>query len=333
MPLQTLHPSEITDHRICPKKSHLKNTIGLRRTKQAAPLRRGIAGHNAFAAIMQGIPPEQVLQDVCEYYNDDPLEGEIIGRLIIGYLWYYQADQFEPIEMESRSAKLINPETNHSSTTHGMELTAKYAYQKNGLTYFLKHKFASSGRDFGSGSAEFFNLKMDSEIGYNLLVAHQLDIDVVGYIVDVIKKPSIKPRKLTLKELEEIEDTGVYCGEPADDETRAAVHELIVARAAVKKGKPAIEIVEPFHLFGARVLRSIEDDPSRYFERVEIYLAPNELEEFASDLWQVHKSKQAGFFPRNPSACQQRGECEFLPVCGQCLDITRPIDGYYYKNK
>jgi hypothetical protein len=330
--MQTLTPSEITDHRVCAKKDYLKNRVGLRRQRMSAPLRRGIAGHNAFAAIIQGTPPDEVLEQVCEFYNDDPLEGEIIGRLILGYLWYYQDDQFEPVEMKSRHAKLINPDTGHSSTTHNMTLTAKYSYNRNGLSYFLKHRFSSSGRDFGAGSPEFFNLKMDSEIGYNLLIAQQLGIDVIGYVVDVIKKPSIKPRKFTLKEIDEIQETGNYCGETADDETRAAIHELMTARAAVKKNKPALDIVEPFHLFGARLLRDIEQTPEKYFQRVEIFLSPNELEEFAADIWQVHKSKQAGFFPRNPSACQQRGECEFLPVCGQCLDPLQPIDGYYYHN-
>lgn len=325
----TITPHELADYRTCPRKYQLAHVYNLRRNAAPAAQRRGIAGNIAFAAIMQGADPETVLKQVCEYYADDPVQGEIMGRLILGYLWHYQNDRFQPIDIAQRDCKLLNPETGHASTTHQLQLTAKYAYKQDGLVYLLKHKFASTARDFSFGTPDYWHLRMDTELQYNLLVSNILGLDVVGYVVDVVKQPSIKPRKFALRDLQEIADNGTYCNERASGDLIRQCSELLAERATQKKEKTPVDIAEPPYLFGARLQTEIETNPEKFFQRVIVYLSQQELEEAANDIWQAYKSKQAGWYPRNPAACTTRGECVYLPICGRCADPTEPIDGYH----
>ncbi len=141
-------------------------------------------------------------------------------------------------------------------------------------------------------------LRNDAQISRYLRAARALGHDVTKVIYDVIKKPAIRPRQVTKAEMALANSAGDYCG--------------------MKLTGPCPDKETP-KMYGARLLADLLARPGFYFARVEVARLDGDLEEFAQDQWQtqqdIRQAMNACRFFRNPAACLEPFNCEYLDVC------------------
>jgi hypothetical protein len=171
-------------------------------------------------------------------------------------------------------------------------------------TCLYDHKTTSQSIDDLNG---FFwrSLQVDSQHQHYELLAWLNGIRFDRIVWDVARKPSIRPRKLSKAERDQLATASTWQGVPISSES---------AEEAIQEGRENVE------LFEARVRREVLESPDRYYARRTVVRSRPELAEFAGELFQVGQSmeqaRRLGRHYRNPSACLQYGTpCEYLDLC------------------
>jgi hypothetical protein len=135
-----------------------------------------------------------------------------------------------------------------------------------------------------------------------LLLANELKVDRV--IWDVVRKPRIRPKKISAAIAKEVQDTGTYCGATMDP------HDLIIA----------LQKQESPFMYEARVIESMLEEPAAYLARRSIPRLDNELVDYATEVWtigqEMRKARVDGANYQNESACFiYNRPCEYLGIC------------------
>lgn len=174
------------------------------------------------------------------------------------------------------------------------------------------------------------HLALDSQISLYWNAAKQLGYPVRGMLYDIIKRPMLAPKLLTIKESLQFMDEGAYYGRLFDVDkdawkVGADDHmETVAISPAAKEGE--FRIRETNMMYAARVGETMLEQYAQYFRQIEIPRTRFELMESHDDLqftvqqldW--HKSKD--LWPRNTSACRSRfGLCQYFDIC---------VNGGYY---
>lgn len=125
---------------------------------------------------------------------------------------------------------------------------------------------------------------------------------------DVIRKPSISPKKITKAEIRAVVSLGEYFGlkvSEADKQTFVAGGER-----------------ETVAMYEARLLHDCTvERPEWYFARRSVPRMDSEILDYARDLWQhsqdiLYTRQQERLPPRNSGACMLYGSpCKFLGIC------------------
>lgn len=232
-----------------------------------------------------------------------------VAALITGYdqHWGPTQSQWLTTEVEKSFAiRLINPSTGKRSRTflHAGKIDA--LAEKDGDKYLIEHKTTSDGIDEPS-SPYWRRLSIDTQINGYMLAGAVSGVQIKGCLYDVIRKPEIRPKKLTMKEVSQLNVNLTYLDEPIDADD-------------VRDLKLDPEYRETPNLYAIRLLKDIGSRPGWYFQRKLIYLSAKDIEEYAQELWldaeDIRISRTQGDIRRNAQACNNFGRaCEYLDLC------------------
>lgn len=253
----------------------------------------------AFAAISESLPEPK-----------DWTKRAACRGLIQGYLKHWGEAQrqikVKHVEIELQG-RLPNIHTNRMSRTFDLAGKLDKVVEIDGKTILVDHKTTSL--DICSPDTDYWQqLIIESQPSMYDILLRQHGILIDKAIWDVTKKPTIKPRRITKAEKEEMLSTNQWMG-----------FEL--------PGTFDIEDLEKENewLYGQRVARDALDFPEKYFARRDVPRTKRDLVRFLEDIWQVashvRESKKREHWPRNPGACMLYGSrCEYLELCSETSD-------------
>ena len=237
---------------------------------------------------------------------------ETIRGVMAGYVARWGAEPIEAVEVEGQfHLPIVNLKTGRKSRTMTNAGKRDVIVRWKGKLYGMDHKTTSE--DFSDPAGSFWQrLTLDSQISNYMLSAHQEGKALAGMIWDVIKRPSIKPKKIVKKskagvgDVEEIETYGTYYGTYISH-----------------RSPPDFETPE---FFGARVKHETIANPDKYFARRPIPRLDADLIEFGKKLWDIatdiREKRRNKRWHKNDGACFNFSTaCPYLPLCSGCSEI------------
>lgn len=254
--------------------------------------------------------------DKLESLDLEALTHSTIRALVIGYAETYFDEQWQAVAVESEfRLPILNPDAERLSSSrtydHAGKLDLVVESPSRPGYYLMDHKTTSE--DISPGNDFWKRLFLATQPSHYQFACWQAGIELAGCVWDVIRKPSIRPRKVTKAEREELAN-GTYQGIALRYEYRG-------------------EETETPYLYGLRVLADIRHQPDKYFQRQIVPRSKHEMLEFARDLFGtaslIRRSTSEGKFYRTGAthACMMYGKsCEYLDLC---CGFSNEGDGRY----
>lgn len=257
------------------------------------PLQVGQAWHRAFHAQQTGRDPYAEI----DARAPSPLWIEKLRRLFAAYAWHWK-DQ--PLEFDA------------SEHTFRTEIAgSEFEGQLDGIVWMdgrrgiIERKTTSDGLD--SESAYWDRLRLDVQTG---IYSSAIDFRPDFILYDVVRKPTINPKRLTKAECSRMTKELVTSGSAAYFGEHFDVHQLhdllIVGRESVE-------------LYGARLTADIGDRPDFYFARRPVDRTAGDYAALHDDLRMqvdiIERARDTDSFPRNPDSCAAFGRCAFFGIC------------------
>src|SRR5262249_7684588 len=130
---------------------------------------------------------------------------------------------------------------------------------------------------------------------------------LTGVLYDVIRKPEIRPKRLSLKETSMVRMSSMYSN-------------MRLSPAAYQQFSLAGDFRETPEMFQARLIQDTLERPDWYFGRQVITRLDQELLTYAEELWRTTKdirlAESSGDNRRNDKACFAfHRPCEYLGLC------------------
>lgn len=299
--MELLTNSRMSCMKTCLRKAYYRYELGIGRDRDSQPLRMGQAVHVGLDVRGQGGSVDEAILKATTGYLLIPewaepeeweVERQIVARLISGYYWRYENDEFQIVATEQAfELPLLNPETN--SPTPNFRIAGvidKIVELPDGRLAVLESKTTSDSLD--SDSDYWPRLRLDQQISLYMLAARALGYDVQTVLYDVIRKPGIRP-KLVKGVRETSEEFGDRLTE--DIGTR------------------------PQFYFARREIARLEADLDEF--RWELWQQQKLLRE----------CQLRGHWFRNSSACTSPYPCEFQKICFTGIHLNqgdRPPEGF-----
>lgn len=343
--LPVITVSQMRCHRRCNREHHLRYNLGYRPVADAAALRFGKLMHDAWEAwTLSAIQPHE---------EDDPLRAALVAiervytstqstieleyervkaeELIRGYhcRWFADATIFLEVEREF-ATPLINPASGFPSQTYRLggkidaiaEVVPGHPSRAPGI-YVVERKTTSD--DIGLGSDYWRQLRLDAQVSTYFEGAASIGYNVVGCIYDVIRKPSIRPSQVPIR----------------DEDGVKIVLDSSGARVRTKDGKKWRETgdselgyvlqtrPETPEEYRSRLREDIASNPDRYYQRGTVPRLEGELLDAGFDTWQqarlIREGELAERHPRNSDACRRWSRmCDFFDVCTNAASLDDP---------
>ena len=329
--------SRIATKQACPRKHYYAYELGIRPADPAQHFRVGGAIHQGLDAIARGADLLAAIWIATAIYSEIPawantpeltedwvVEREIVARLLSGYHWYWSGageTPITPVEVVASEIAFdveIKPSLPGRRPMRTMTFSGKIdkIVKLMGLAdciqplAIMEHK--TTGESIEPGSDYWLVAELDPQTLRYAYAARKLGHAVETVVRDVVRKPSIRPRKITKAEAAQIATDGTYCGETVPEVHRS-----------VKAGD-----VEPAVLYGARLTQDIAERPTFYFARREIPLRRADIDDVMNQVWaEAHAIREArarGIWPQNRSACLEYGRCPYLSHCGRITPDAIP---------
>jgi hypothetical protein len=225
--------------------------------------------------------------------------------LMRGYHARWSGQPCRPIEVEvTLTAPLINPATGRKSRIFSLAGKLDVTIEIDGRTYVVDHKTTS--QDIADPNSPYWRqLVVEGQATHYLLLAWLNGQEHDGAIWDVVRKPTISPKKLSKTERALVVSNGTYCGPPVTQLDRERMQ-------TEERESPA--------MYEARLAGDCCERPDWYFQRRSVPRLAYELEEYATELWDIAQDMarvhRTGKNYRNSGACLLYGSpCEFLGIC------------------
>ena len=231
--------------------------------------------------------------------------------LIRGYDYHWRNAGYTAIVVERvLTAPLVNPATGKPSRTFEiagkLDCIAEYA----GRRFIIDHKTTSESIE-DPNAPYWRQLVVEAQPTHYMLLAESNGLKADGAIWDVIKKPDIRPKKLTKAERAAVVSSRQYFGtsvsQPSLDWLQANENESL-------------------ELYEARLSHDCTHErPERYFARRPVPRMDSEVVEYAGELWmhaedirnarnRARETQRTP--PRSPKSCIMYGApCRFLGIC------------------
>lgn len=243
---------------------------------------------------------EQAIAAINSSGADELMQAKAKG-LMIGYDMRWQEQQYQCLGIEEEvQAPLVNVDTQRSSRTFRLAgKIDKRVLDENGRHAIVDHKTTSEGIE-DPNSGYWRQLLVESQPQHYMLIEWLRGNKVDYAIWDVIRRPSISPRKITKAERLDMVKTGFWFGAelepPADDR-------------------------ETFEMYAARVAHdSSVIRPDWYFQRRLVARHDEQLFDYGRELWmhaeEMRIAQADSRHPRNSGACLLYGSaCKYLGIC------------------
>lgn len=294
--------------RTCPEKYRLAYEEGVRPERQAEPLRVGSHFHAAIAA-------ENPLQFILDTYSQAPafetpdglqdwlVEGAKLYELVAGYLARWAGDGVTVLWRERSFSLPIGRRRARSAGVIDGLVTLP-----DGRRAVLEEK--TTTEDISPAADYWRRLRHDVQITRYMLAAREMGLDPQTVLYSVTRKPGIRPKQITKADLKQLSESGTYCGQ-----TVAASVVANVMALASTTDKP----IEPAGLYGLRLRQNIQENPERYYQRIEIPRMEADFDAFRAkmhqDIDEVRFRRKAGAWQRNDNACMAMGRCAYFDLC------------------
>lgn len=255
-------------------------------------------------------------------------DREMIRALVAAYIyrWTPADAEVEWLQTETEiEAPIINPQTGRKMHRVVMGGKIDKLLKRNGKIVLRDHK--TTGESIHPGSTYFKRLLFDSQMSHYMLGLQRMGIDVDEIEYDVIRKPKRVPKKLSVKDTEELLATQSYCGTPVKvrrDGSRMWVDDEPVAVTVRKKGDSC---GENYRMFFLRLWQELTnaDGQNRYFLRHQVPRTANMMDDYAVDLHQstfmLRESRNRGWWSQNTSQCNRMGVCPFINLCASGIGV------------
>ena len=317
-------------YRSCPRKHYHAYELGIRRAVSAKPLRMGIGCHLGVELVRKhGKTVDEAIALATADYDSLPawaedhdaqtewyVEGETVRRMLAGYFWRYADSPIEIVAAEQTIVMpLRNPETGHKSTVFDFAGKVDNIVKLDPGTpteRLAVMEMKTASEDIGPESDYWRKLRIDQQVSTEAMLARHAGYDVVTTIYDVLRKPSIRPKKLSKPDRQALVNTRTYFGETVE----------IDPENVPERETPA--------MFGARLNADIADRPDFYFQRQEIPRLESDLLECQYDLWDqqqaIRASQKRGIWARNSDQCLVMGKCEYFGLCSNGIKLDADSD-------
>lgn len=318
--------SRIQAFRTCNQKHFLAYEVGVRKTVKSKALRMGTAFHRGAElvakgmeiadAIAQAMLPYEVIPDGVEA-NTWAVEREKVLRLLHGYLNLYANDGWEVVAAEHGvEIPLLHPSEKAEGFAGQFRLAGKMdRLVKRPLldeVWLLETKTMS--KDLSPSSSYWEKLPIDEQITRYVYYAKRLGYNVVGIIYDCIRKPTMEPIEIPLR----------------DGDGKIIVLDSAGTRIFTKNGEPRQTgsekegyvrqvRMETAEEYGDRLSADIAEHPEFYFARREVPRLQEQLDDFEREAWMdaidLELHQQFQHWPRNTAACLSPWRCEYFDLC------------------
>jgi len=316
---EILTHSSMQAWRDCRRKFYFSYILGIRKDRTESYFRFGGNFHNGLDLRAQGFSQNYAIQESTASYGDIPawcndeetelewwVEREKVANLLAGYFWRWQNDDIEIIETEQTFSLPIINQSNNEQSQHFRTAGKidKIVRLRDGRIALMEHKTTSDSID--DNSVYWDRLRIDSQISHYMLNARKMGHELDTILYDVIRKPTIKPKKLTKSQQKIFASQKVWFG--------------------VRFDYAEVPQRETPEMYGARLLADIQERPNHYFARREIPRTANDMEEYADELWgiseDIQQAKESGRWYRNTRQCNLMGKCPYADLCFQGVPIT-----------
>lgn len=231
----------------------------------------------------------------------DPLLQAKAKGLMVGYdlMWRHQTYQVLGIE-EYVEAPLVNVDTARSSRTFRLAgKIDKRVVDENMRLAFIDHKTTSDAIE-DPNAGYWRQLMVESQPQHYMFIEWLRGNKVDYAIWDVIRRPSISPRKITKAERLDMVKYGTWfgaeCQPPEDDRETLEMYTARLAHDCTAE--------RPFH----------------YFQRRTVARHDDQIHDYARELWmhaeEIRTAQAEDRHPRNSGACLlYNTPCKFLGIC------------------
>lgn len=253
---------------------------------------------NALAAI-----------DAAMLGNVDPgqlLVAAKVRGLMRGYDARWRDAGYVPISVEQTiTADLINIATEKKSRSYMLAGKLDVVAEYQGRRVLIDHKTTSN--DIADPNAPYWRqLVIEGQASHYYLLEWLNGRKIDTAVWDCLKKPSIRPKKLTKAERASVVASRQYFGNelPIDELEWLQVDET-----------------ESLLMYEHRLAHDCTvERPEYYFQRRGVPRMDSELHEYATELWahsqDMLHANRTNYHPRNSGACFTYGTaCQFLGVC------------------
>lgn len=271
----------------------------------------------------------------------------------VGYDWYYEKDDFEILGEEIPFE--IPLYDKDGEPIPGVVLVGKIdklTRSPQGTNYIDEHK--STSKPIDSDSKYWSHLNLDTQTTLYVYAAQTLqlwgelekygikadDPLIRGVRYDVWKKPQIKAKDLSIADSKKFVEGAVYSeesfiilGDFKSGKTVTVNGEEVTYRSDAGPKKDKIVVRETSHMYGARLMHSIIDDPQKYFARKCIARTDDDIERFEKELHGIFKTvqymEQNDLWYHNEHQCEATFTCPYVGVCynNVVLDPEHPPEG------
>lgn len=274
----------------------------------------------------------------------------------VGYDWYYKEDDFEILAEEVPfNIPLFDAD---GEPIEGVTLVGKIdkiTRSPQGTIFIDEHK--STSKPIDSDSKFWSHLNLDTQTTLYVYAAQTLqlwgelekygikadDPLIRGIRYDVWKKPQIKAKDITMAEAKVFAETATYAEEsfhilgtfgPSGKKSVTINGEPAVYSMDGGPKKDKLKLRETSHMYGARLMHSIIDDPQKYFARRCIARTDADIERFEKELHGIFQTvkhmEENDLWYHNEHQCEATFTC---PYIGQCynnveLDPDNPPEGF-----
>ena len=231
--------------------------------------------------------------------------------LVVGYDQRYRDATYMPLEVEQTTVvPLLNPQTNRPSRLFSLAGKLDVVCTYHGQTILFDHKTTSL--DIADPNSPYWRqLVVEAQASHYCLLKWISGTKIDGCVWDVLRKPSIAPKKLSKAEVRAVVSGLGYFGRSVSEHDKALVMQD-------ERETPA--------MYESRLLRDCtEERPDWYFQRRSVPRLDADILDYASDLWQHaaditacrHVTERTGRWPQaNSGACMLYGSpCKFLGIC------------------
>jgi hypothetical protein len=268
----------------------------------------------AEAARGGGMTP---LEHAISAITGDDIVAAKVCALMRGYdaRWSHVQHRFRVLSVEEMvGSDLINPSTNRISRSFRIAGKIDVRADRDGRQVIIDHKTCSE--DITDPNAAYWRqLIVESQPSHYMLMEWQNGRKIDEAVWDVVRKPTISPKKLTTAEAKAVILSYEYCGRQLTDEDVLAVQ---------SDGRETLAMYEARLAYDCTYVR-----PEWYFQRRTVVRIDAEMIDYAAELWadgqEVLNARNTERHGRNAGACMNYGRpCKFLGICSGHDDPDSP---------